>query len=271
MKKVFLFFFVFIAIQFFVDVVVNVAWTLISGESLQSMFAEMSGENTLTLNSNLIIVSSAISGILTLFVFHKKRWAVLTSDYLRSKPWNVVTWTVVAALGMMIPSAYLSDIMPELPDLSKDILLTIINNDYGYFVICLFAPLVEEIVFRGAILRVLLTRFSNHWASIIISALLFAVVHMNPAQMPHAFIIGLLLGWLYYRTGSIVPGVIIHFVNNTVSYIVAKLFIHNPDISLLEIYGGNNTHVLLSVAFSFMIFIPAIYQIWRSTSKSANS
>ena len=262
MKKVFLFFFVFIAIQFFVDVVVNLAWTLISGESLQSMFAEMSGEKTLTLHSNRIIVSSAISGILTLFVFHKKRWAVLTSDYLRSKPWDVVTWTVVAALGMMIPSAYLSDIMPELPDLSKDILLTIINNDYGYFVICLFAPLVEEIVFRGAILRVLLTRFSNHWASIIISALLFAVVHMNPAQMPHAFIIG---------TGSIVPGVIIHFVNNTVSYIVAKLFIHNPDISLLEIYGGNNTHVLLSVAFSFMIFIPAIYQIWRSTSKSANS
>ena len=43
MKKVFLFFFVFIAIQFFVDVVVNVAWMLISGESLQSMFAEMSG------------------------------------------------------------------------------------------------------------------------------------------------------------------------------------------------------------------------------------
>ncbi|MGN1376197.1 MAG: lysostaphin resistance A-like protein, partial [Prevotella sp.] len=147
----------------------------------------------------------------------------------------------------------------------------IINNDYGYFVICLFAPLVEEIVFRGAILRALLERYSNRWIPILISALLFALVHMNPAQMPHAFIVGILLGWLYCRTGSIIPGIIIHFVNNTVSFVIAKIYIHQPDISLQELYGGDNTKVLLSLVFSLMIFIPAIYQIWALTKKKANS
>lgn len=271
MKKVFLFFFVFIALQFFVDIVVNVAWTLFSGESLRSLFYGMADGKAVELDSNRLIVSSAFCSLITALVFYKTRWAVMSLDYLRSKAWNVMIWTFVAALGMMIPSAYLSEIMPELPDLSKNILLTIISNDYGYFVICLFAPFVEEVVFRGAILRTMLPRFSNKWKPILISALLFAVVHFNPAQMPHAFIIGILLGWLYCRTGSIIPGVIIHFVNNTVSYIVAKVFIQQPDITLLELYGGNNTKVLLSVAFSFMLFIPAIYQIWRSTRQSSKA
>ena len=91
------------------------------------------------------------------------------------------------------------------------------------------------------------------------SALLFSAAHMNPAQMPHAFIVGLLLGWMYYRTQSIVPAVAFHWSNNTIAYILFKLY-PNPDVKLVEILGSQQ-HVLLAVLCSLMILLPAIYQL----------
>ena len=135
------------------------------------------------------------------------------------------------------------------------------DNRYGYFVLCLFVPFAEEVAFRGAVLRSLLGSFRNHWAAIAISAVLFAVVHGNPVQMPHTFLVGLLLGWMYYRTGSILPGVVLHWVNNTVVYVVYTLYPYMADASLQQIFGGNTNNMVLSVIFSMFILLPAIYQL----------
>ena len=94
---------------------------------------------------------------------------------------------------------------------------------------------------------------------IALSALIFAIVHLNPAQMPHAFLIGLLLGWLYMRTGSIVPGVAYHWANNTVAYVMFHVY-HNPQ-SLTDIIGPGTRPLLLALLFSLCIFLPAIVQL----------
>lgn len=151
--------------------------------------------------------------------------------------------------------------MPAMKDYMADSFTAIMTNDYGYFVLCLLTPFVEEMVFRGAILRTLLGSVSNHWVAILISAALFAVVHPNPAQMPHALLMGLLLGWMYYRTGSILPGVVLHWVNNTVAYAVTILLPASNDMTLSQLFGGNQTSVILSIVFSLFIFLPAIYQL----------
>jgi membrane protease YdiL (CAAX protease family) len=121
------------------------------------------------------------------------------------------------------------------------------------------APLAEELVFRGAVLRALLRWNSRHWVGISISALLFALIHMNPAQMPHAFLIGLLLGWMYYRTDSIVPGVVYHWVNNTVAYVLFNLY-PDPDLTLMDLFGSQQ-RVLMALGFSLCIFLPALFQL----------
>jgi membrane protease YdiL (CAAX protease family) len=101
---------------------------------------------------------------------------------------------------------------------------------------------------------------------IIISSVLFAASHMNPVQMPHAFLVGLLLGWMYYRTDSIVPGVVYHWVNNTVAYVLYQ-FYPNADIELIDLFKGNQSSVLMAVAFSLCIFVPALYQLNQRMSK----
>ena len=115
-------------------------------------------------------------------------------------------------------------------------------------------------MFRGAVLRSLLQRMDSRWGAIALSALFFALVHLNPAQMPHAFLIGLLLGWMYERTRSILPGIMVHWVNNTVAYVLYA-FYPDPDIKLNDIFMGNQQNVLLAVAFSLCIFIPSLLQL----------
>ena len=143
----------------------------------------------------------------------------------------------------------------------------ILSNRWGYLAIGLLAPLSEEIVLRGAVLRSLLEKplltgrseRVNIWTAITISAFFFALIHMNPAQMPHAFVIGLLLGWMYWRTGSILPGVAYHWANNSMAYILYNIY-PNPDLKLIDILGSEQ-RVLMALGFSLLILVPAIYQL----------
>ena len=68
------------------------------------------------------------------------------------------------------------------------------------------APLVEELLFRGAIQGYMLREGMKPLNAILIASAIFGTVHMNPIQVPFAFAIGLIFGWLYYSTGSVIPG-----------------------------------------------------------------
>ena len=150
--------------------------------------------------------------------------------------------------------------MPELPNFVEQEFDMILKDRWGYLTIGLLAPLAEEIVFRGAALRSLLASRLSPLAAIVISALLFAVAHLNPAQMPHAFLVGLLLGWMYWRTGSILPGMAYHWANNSAAYVLYA-FYPNPDIKLIDIFKGSEQHVYMALGFSLLILLPALYQL----------
>ncbi len=78
------------------------------------------------------------------------------------------------------------------------------------------APAVEEIYFRGYVFRAYLSSKGTGRA-FLFSAALFAVVHIDlPALLP-IFVMGLMLAFLYYRTGSVVPSIVAHSLNNAVA------------------------------------------------------
>jgi membrane protease YdiL (CAAX protease family) len=188
------------------------------------------------------------------------KWTEVSRHWVQTRPWLVLFWCVLAALGAIIPSTWLQEVMPPLPNIVEDEFDMILRNRFGYIVIGLMAPLAEEVVFRGAVLRSLLRwKAGNPWLAIFVSAILFSAVHMNPAQLPHTFLVGLLLGWMYYRTDSIVPGVVYHWVNNTVAYVLYNIY-PNPDMTLADLFGSQQ-HVLIAVGFSLCILIPALFQL----------
>lgn len=79
----------------------------------------------------------------------------------------------------------------------------------------------EEFAFRGIILNKL-RKFGDNYA-IIISAVLFGLMHGNLSQIPFAFILGLVLGFIAVKTNSIIPGILIHFFNNLFSITMSYL------------------------------------------------
>ena len=251
MKNAIVYTIVFAGIEILVGSLVLLAYQLLKGTGTE-------------LDAMGVIISSGLAGVVTIAVFLAAKWAVVSRHWIRTRPWTVLFWCVIATLGSLIPSSWLQELMPELPNTAEKAFDLVLKDRWGYFIVGLLAPLSEELVFRGAILRELLKWKENPWIGIFISAMLFSLVHMNPVQMPHAFLVGILLGWLYYRTDSIIPGVIWHWVNNTIAYVMYNLT--NPDETLLE-YFGSQQRVLMAVGFSLMIFLPALYQLNQRLSK----
>jgi uncharacterized protein len=86
---------------------------------------------------------------------------------------------------------------------------------------CLIAPMVEEMLFRGIILRSFLRQYPSGTA-IVHSAAVFGLAHLNAYQFVVAFVIGLILGKLYERTRSLLPGILLHGCYNTAVVVVAS-------------------------------------------------
>ena len=226
MKKALSYLLIFIGIQLLGGAIIQTVWSLVTHSSDKT--------------AAMLITLTAICAVLVIVVFLWTRFAVVSPKWLRTRPWTVLAWSVVASLGALIPSIWMQEQMPELPNVMENEFDTILGTPWGYLTIGLLAPLSEEIVMRGAILKELLkSQKLSVWGAIAISAAMFALIHMNPAQMPHAFIIGLLLGWMYWRTGSILPGVAYHWSNNSAAFVI----------------------VVLAVFFSLLILLPAIYQL----------
>lgn len=84
---------------------------------------------------------------------------------------------------------------------------------YALLSLCVFAPVFEEIVFRGIILKVLIKNY-NVWTGMIISSILFATVHFNIHQGVNAMVVGMIISFVFVKTKSIRLCIFAHFFNN---------------------------------------------------------
>jgi membrane protease YdiL (CAAX protease family) len=92
------------------------------------------------------------------------------------------------------------------------------RNPFPFMVSALFiAPVFEELFFRGILLRGLLGNY-DAVVSIVLSALLFGIFHMNGPQFVNAFLLGFILGYVYYSTRSLMLCVAIHAMNNGLAF-----------------------------------------------------
>lgn len=93
----------------------------------------------------------------------------------------------------------------------------VFESDYGIYgailKVAIIAPVVEELIFRGVIMHGLIRNYKKYTA-VIISALLFALFHLNPWQFPATFILGIVLGIIMLRTRNIFLCVLGHSINN---------------------------------------------------------
>jgi len=88
--------------------------------------------------------------------------------------------------------------------------------------VTVIGPVNEELLFRGLILCGFLRRYSARTA-VLASAAIFAVFHLNPYQFFGAFVAGIVLAWLFRRTGSLWPCIAAHALFNAQAWVIANL------------------------------------------------
>jgi membrane protease YdiL (CAAX protease family) len=88
-------------------------------------------------------------------------------------------------------------------------------------VVALGAPIIEELVYRGLILKALQSRL-NDWLALIISAAWFALIHLQPVELPGLFAFALVLGICFQRTGRLGMSVMAHIGFNAAGLLLAS-------------------------------------------------
>lgn len=131
---------------------------------------------------------------------------------------------VVTLAGSMITDPVVSALppMPEWLEASFEQMLQ--NSPLWVTVVStvIFAPIFEEWLCRGMVLRGLMQKVHPAWA-MIISSVFFAFIHLNPWQAIPAFVLGMLFAYVYYKTGSLKLTMLMHCVNNTFAVIAGQM------------------------------------------------
>lgn len=141
-----------------------------------------------------------------------------------------------------------------------------VKNPFDQLVLVLgsliLGPVFEEIIYRGIILKGLLASNSPKLA-IIASSIIFAVSHGKPIQILGALILGLFLGWIYYKTKSLGLTILLHFTANLSGHLAAYInykYATLAGVKTFLIYG-NFTYYIITVSWVLLgICIYYLYQ-----------
>lgn len=117
---------------------------------------------------------------------------------------------------------------------------------FSFLTVVVLAPVLEELFFRGVILESFLKNYSP-WKAILWSAIIFGCAHFNPWQSVGSGLLGILIGWAYVKTNSLVPGIAIHFLNNLISFTAMALSSGNS-FYLTDIIDSTLMYSILTVA-----------------------
>ena len=175
--------------------------------------------------------------------------------------------------GMTIATAFaaepISSLLPEMPEWFEQIMSGLTGGNFILSFICvsIFAPLFEEWLCRGIVLRGLLTTMRPA-SAIAVSAAFFAVLHMNPWQALPAFLLGVVFGYVYYKTGSLKLTMLMHFVNNTMALVMSRI----PSLQDAETFADvMSPWAYACVIAACIIFLAAAFITLRAIPMSSEN
>lgn len=137
----------------------------------------------------------------------------------------------------------------------------VFESDFGFYgavmKVAIVAPIIEELIFRGVIMHGLMRNYPKIIA-IFVSALFFALFHLNPWQFPATFLLGLLLGWVMVITRNIFACIIGHSMNNLLVLLSIEYWPKISETSFFLLDKQTQLHISYLVAGISVILIGII-------------
>lgn len=226
--------------------VVGIVANLLSS-ALMPLFQIIDNEIRFTV-SYVLTMSLMLAGVCLYdrFVAHGKRRIMV-----RFGGFNPATllWGLVLIVAL---SVLIAPLMRLLPEVKTNVPTGLISM----LCVVILAPIFEEVLFRGKIFSVFSATLSP-LLSAIISALLFGVMHSNIAVALEAFLIGIVLSYIYILKGSIFAPILLHIMNNIVAYVMMTFKYQERTIE--DFIGELPIFSIIYVVSSVVVLLGAIH------------
>ncbi|MGL5354251.1 MAG: lysostaphin resistance A-like protein [Clostridium sp.] len=210
--------------------------------------------NEIMKSMNLILLVSSIVTVLTFILIYKIRKKKLWNE-VKLNNTKVSNYGIALILGVSVwlfNMGFVSVLsMTGLFQSSFDAMeqsLSFVGSSnilVSILVVGIVAPFAEELMFRGVIYKTL-SKSMSITSVIVLQGVLFGVYHMNLVQGLYATFLGILFGYVTYKTKSLWPAIIMHMVNNIVSTIAPSIVGENLDSTFAVI-------ILLIIGFAITL------------------
>ena len=188
-----------------------------------------------------------------------KQRPILESLRIKMVSLDTIQYSLIFSIGVLIIIDTIDRIIHQIiptPDYIIDLSGimqpdSLLGHVFLFLAVVIVAPIGEEVVFRGFLQKFLEEHWKDITRAVLVTSLFFAMIHFNPFWTIQIYILGVLLGFLSWKTKSVIPSIILHSINNGSAYILSVF----EDINL-NFYLWNN-HV--SPIFIFI----AIYLIFK--------
>lgn len=211
--------------------------------------------------------------------------AVVYAMLVQEKPWiylgfnKLPIWSLLGIVAMFTIIPFLSLVtdwndsisfpesmsaieeqMRSLQARSEDVIKLFIGQGSLFsslMIVALLAAVSEELLFRSVIQKALIKLFKNAHVAIIVTALVFSAFHGDFFGFFPRFILGMMLGYMFWMSGSIFPSMLMHFVNNAT--IVMLYYLNTRGFSDIDVEHFGSTDnvaiIILSLITTVAIFI----------------
>jgi sodium transport system permease protein len=156
--------------------------------------------------------------------------------------WLLVSGLVELTLARLFPIHEIAD------DMRRTLMSAPRSLPFDLFLIAASPAICEELLFRGAILTGL-RRGLGPWGAAIACGLLFGLFHLSPVKILPTAILGVILSWLVIASGSIVPAMIFHFLNNAAAVVLTRYGLDNA----VALSSRSGRWALVGAAVAFLV------------------
>ena len=197
--------------------------------------------------------------VLAIAVFIRKRYTRVSLGRLarmeRKTLWTAAGMAALISVGWLLTEVSLMELVhadslfPEDTEKLDAIYGALGEGVLGFLTGGILVPIAEEIAFRGVLMRGMLKMRWHPWVAIVLSALIFAFFHGTELQMFGTTVFGIITGWLYWHTKSLLPNMFVHMVNNSTVFAV---------MNISECLGYDEDETHLSVKACILILVICI-------------
>lgn len=218
----------------------------------------------------LILFLSILITMLFYYLIYRKRMAEakLFCPFKSIRPLNFIS-LIILGLSINFMIEYVLELLSQIDifyDLFNhysEISNVLLGGSFilGLLVTGIVAPIFEEILFRGLIFGEL-KKITSVKLAILIQAIIFGVYHFNFIQSSYAVVIGVILGYVCYKTNSLLSSILLHITFNSFSLIIIKFI----PTAFLE---KNSTFILAAAIILFFVFGFVFIKNNRNLNQSA--